>query len=514
MNEAEHDRLVKALCDPALYPHGARHVHHVRTHISSLLLTGPYVYKLKRPVDFGFLNFTRLDDRRHYCEEELRLNRRLAPGMYVDVVPIYGMVDAPRLTGEGPVLEYAVRMVQLPAWRADWATRPGAEARLRRLARRLAHFHAGVPRSDASSPYGTPEIVARHALDNFRALAPELPAADAAHVAHLEAWSRAGFRAKRAAFEQRRVAGYVRECHGDLHLGNVALVHGMPRVFDCIEFDPELRWIDVLSELAFLLMDLLVQGQRARAVTVLDTYLAATGDYAGLALLDDYLVYRALVRAKVAVLSHDVPGAHPYLAFAERVAAPGTGAFVLTCGVSGSGKSYVSDQLLAPLGAVRLRSDVERKRLYPEAAPGQLHAGRYSAAATEHTYTHLAEQAAALARAGMVALVDATFLERARRETFYGLARALGVPCAVLHFDAPAETLRARVQARAARGGDASEADLRVLEAQLAGAQPPEDDEPVIRVSSAGPLDVDVLLGALADYHVAPQRYLATPAGG
>ena len=290
-----------------------------------------------------------------------------------------------------------------------------------------------------------------------------------------------------ALLRSRKRDGFIRECHGDLHLGNLTLIDGRVTLFDCIEFNPELRWIDVISEVAFLIMDLQERGYAGFANRFLNGYLQHTGDYEGIGVLPYYLVYRAAVRAKVAVLRaqqaapaspvlrHARREYHEYASLAGQYTEPRRPALLITCGLSGSGKSTLAGRLCEQLGLIQLRSDLERKRLAGLAAQDNsrsaLGAGLYTPDQTEQTYRRLAQLAAAVIGAGYTALVDATFLQRRHREMFRGLAGDRGVPFAILDCQAPEAELRRRIRQRQAAGADASEANLQVLDAQLAGRE-------------------------------------------
>jgi len=478
------ESLIEALRDPACYPHAADRVELEETHISWVLLAGDYAYKLKKAVRLPFLDFSTLAARRHFCEEELRLNRRTAPELYLEVVPIVRDAGgALRVGGRAGAaaepLEYAVRMRRFAADElADAMARRGAlgEGEIDALAAALARFHLAAPRTDAASACGTPEAIEAPALANFdqiEALGGPRDAGASARLAALRAWTLREGRRLRPVFAARRAQGFVRECHGDLHLGNVAFIGGRAVPFDCIEFDPALRWIDVMGEVAFLVMDLLAHRLPALAWRLLNAWLEATGDYGGIGVLRYYLVYRAMVRAKIARLRGSQEAFADYAALAESLAEEGRPCLVLMHGVSGSGKTVAAQKLLEKLGAVRVRSDVERKRLHglaPRARTGAgLSAGIYDAAAGRRTYARLAECAALVLEAGYPAIVDAAFLERAQREPFLRLAGRLGAACVIAHCTAPEAVLRRRVALREARAEDASEAGPAVLERQLAG---------------------------------------------
>lgn len=488
--------LVAALREPSRYPHPADEVEVIETHISFVLLAGEFAYKLKKPVDLGFLDFRSLADRRHFCEEELRLNRRTAPALYLEVVPIAGGTESPVLGGDGPPIEYALKMRRFSQdLLFDRMARDGTltPAHVDALAEVVAHFHAAVGRADTGSPFGTARRVLSHALQNFDQAAALIGAERARdELTALRTWTVEEYPRRSETIARRHRAGFVRECHGDLHLGNIALIEGTPTPFDCIEFDPELRWIDVASEIAFLVMDLLDHDVPALAWRCLDAYLQVTGDYEGVELLRFFLVYRAMVRAKVALIrdrqtgiatdSPEHAGAfRGHVDLARRISNSARPAIVLMHGLSGSGKSTVAQTLLEGIGAIRMRSDVERKRRHGlpqgQRTRSGLDGGMYSAAANADTYDHLAAQARTVVRAGWPVVVDAAFLRRADRESFRALARRESVPFVIVWCEATEDTLRERVEARERRGDDASEAGLAVLERQRATCQPLAADE-------------------------------------
>ena len=486
------ERMIDALRDPACYPHPVSRIDVLETHISWIFLAGDYAYKVKKPVNLGFLDFTSLAARRHYCEEELRLNHRLAPDLYLGMVAITGDYAAPRFGGDGQVIEYAVKMRRF----AQSALLDAALARgelstpmIAALACKIAEFHAAAPSTIATPGLDATASVLAPALDNFAQMLPLLDAPqDIGVLAGLREWTLREHRRLARLAGERLAAGLVRECHGDLHLGNVALIGGAATAFDCVEFSPALRWIDVISEAAFLAMDLEVHGRRDLAYVYLNAYLERSGDYGGVEMLPYYLVYRALIRAKVILIracQHGAPreqaeqareACHRYIAFAVSCAGARRGAIVITHGTSGSGKTTVTQLLVPELGAVRVRSDVERKRLHglgalahTDAASG---AGIYTAEETGRTYAQLSRHARSIAGAGFPAIVDATFLRRDQRAAFLTLARELGVPFSILDVSVSHEVLRERIVTRAAQNRDASEATLAVLEGQIASHEP------------------------------------------
>jgi aminoglycoside phosphotransferase family enzyme/predicted kinase len=485
--EGDPNRILAALREPARYPHPADRVELIETHISQVFLAGDYAYKIKKPVALGFLDFSTLEKRRFYCEEELRLNRRTAPGLYLGVVPIAEGSGGLRVDGPGKAVEYAVQMRRFPQEvLADAMARRGGlrTAQIEAIAAALAAFHSAIPAA-RDREYGSPERVAAPALANFEQLSGLVAyAGEKEKLGEVRAWTLAEGARLRETFAARRRGGFVRECHGDLHLGNIAFLEGRPVLFDCIEFDPELRWIDVMNEVAFLAMDLLEHGLAAAAWRFLNAYLETTGDYAGVRVLRYYLVYRAVVRAKIACIRSQQPGAGDaaqgrahrefgeYLALAGSLIASGRRAIVVMHGLSGSGKTTVAQKMSESLGAVRVRSDVERKRLHGLAAgartQAEAFAGLYSPEGTRLTYERLAQVARDVVESGYGVIVDAAFLRRAEREEFRALARELGTPFVIASCQASEATLRDRVARREAARSDASEAGVSVLEKQLA----------------------------------------------
>ena len=474
--------LIAHLLDPCAYPHAVHEIRLIETHISWVLIAGDFAYKIKKPLNLGFLDFSSLDKRRHFCEEEVRLNRRLAPQIYLDTVAITGSESAPKIAGDGPVLDWAVRMRAFPADSTlDQAHRISA-TQIDAIADAVARFHRDLPPATRDSPFGEPAAALQPALENFaqiRALGPS-PEMQTL-LDHLEAWTRTEGHGLAAAFSERKRLGFIRECHGDLHLGNIAWVADAPLIFDCIEFNPALRWIDVLSELAFLFMDLIHREHAPLAWRLLNRYLEHTGDYAGLPVFRFYLVYRAMVRAKVAAIrahqgeigaAGEIGG---YLRLAATLSQGAQAKLLLMHGVSGSGKTWLSQQVLEQLGAVRLRSDVERKRLFGLGAletSRHIEGGIYTEAASVQTFQHLHDLARGLLRAGYPVIVDATFLKQAHRAPFAQLAAAMDVPLHILALQADEALLRQRLHARSAGGGDASEAGIAVLDMQLQAIDP------------------------------------------
>lgn len=490
------NRLISAMLNPAFYDHPAPDIEVLETHISHVILAGDFAYKLKKPVNLGFLDFSTLEARRFSCNEELRLNRRLAPDLYLEVVRIGGTPENPVLGGM-PAIEYAVRMRRFPqASLLDRVLERGAllPRHVDDLAREIAAFHKATPAADSRASFGSPDSIIRPAQQNFEQIRPRLSdPEDLARLDRLQTWTDRVFEQHRAVFSARKTAGYVRECHGDLHTGNIALIQNKATIFDCIEFSPELRWIDVMSEAAFLVMDLVRRGRPDLGWRFLDGYLQLTGDYQGLEVLRFYFVYRAMVRAKIHAIRLNQAGVpadekennlarcRVYLSLAEQTASRWRPLLAITHGPSGSGKTTLSQPMVEQLCAIRVRSDVERKRIFgmgAEEKSGSLPgAGIYGPGAGDETYGRLKQAAATALASGLPVIVDATFLKARWRNEFRRLAAEWKAPFAILDFRAEETVIRQRIVERLREDKDASEADEAVLEKQIASQDPLNDDE-------------------------------------
>lgn len=479
-------KLIESLRDPACYPHAVDQVNVIETHISWLLLTGEYAYKVKKPVNFGFLDFTTLEQRRHCCEEEVRLNQRLAPDIYIGLIPIGGSDDAPELDADEGIIEYAVKMYQFdPELRLDrLLKRHLFETHwIDLLAEQIAAFHQRIPIVAQDSPWGEPETLWEVVADNYRYIPPDhLDADDWTLLQQLSTCTAERFRALEGLMRQRKREGHVRECHGDLHLANINLFHDQLRLFDCIEFNLEFRWIDTISDLAFLLMDLEANQQFRWANRCLNLYLELTGDYTALPLLNFYKAYRSMVRAKVAMLGNqpDLPTCRHYLKLTEHYCRQRSPAVFLMHGVSGSGKSYLSERLAEAVGVIRIRSDVERKRLYRELSLQGKSLQLYGAEMNSRTFQHLLDTTAAMLNAGYSVVVDATFIHQRTRNAYVELAANLNLPVRIISCHCEQNLIEARLKRRQEEGKDPSDADVQVMHEQLSVMQPLSSEEQLI----------------------------------
>ncbi|MCQ8213954.1 bifunctional aminoglycoside phosphotransferase/ATP-binding protein [Burkholderia pseudomallei] len=493
-----------ALRRASTYPHPAGPIVRIETHLSVVYLVGRFAYKRLKPFDFGFANFSELAARRRACEAELALNRPLAAPIYLAAGPLVRRARGLRLFGAGTAVDHVVRMRRFDERMlfSRLLARGALDAAdIDAAATRLAAYHLHAPRDIPRRAYGSARELRRQ-LDDM--LAPLARALGAALPASLRAWCVRRCDELAAHLDARRADGYVRACHGDLHLNNVVKRGRDALMFDCIDFDDALRWIDVINDLSFLLMDLHAHDRAALAHRLLNRWLDETGDFAGLAALPLYVAYRALVRALVATMraggdaaarAARIERARRYVDVAAHAARARRPCLLLCHGYSGSGKSVASRALADVSGAIRLSSDSERKRARPFAAVDArpLPASAYTPQQIDAQYERLRALARDVLRAGYTALVDATFLSHARRARFFALARELGVPVYVLDFHASRACLERRVDARAAARDDHSDAGAAVLATQRASADPLDADE---RARTIG-FDTDVPLATL-----------------
>jgi len=487
-------QFVRRLVDDGDFGHATTAIEIVETHISWVLLTGEYAYKIKKPVDLGFLDFSTLDARHEYCLLELELNRRFTPELYLDVVSIGGRPDRP-VIGVTPALEWAVRMRQFPAdARLDRQIERGGVSvdDMQAFGESLARLHDRLPAMIADDDlHGSVSAVSAPVEDNFAVLRTHCTeAAVRDRLSSLADWCTRELARLTPTIHDRQATGRIRECHGDLHLENLVWLDDRIRPFDCIEFDAALRRIDVINEVAFLLMDTLRIERRDLGYSFLNRYLEVSGDYPGTAMLRFYCVYRCLVRAKIVVLRQsqvhnavtgdtiDVDGdVIRYIELAERLAGPGRKPCLVICrGLSGSGKTHLSQQLLSIMPAIRIRSDIVRKQLLHigelESSGSAVGQGLYDPDVTTQVYATLARLAAVALTAGYNVIVDATFLCRTDRALLQSVAENCAARFAILDCTADERVLAERVEKRHRTGHDASEADLAVLDWQRENVEP------------------------------------------
>lgn len=478
----EHAQMVRNLAD-ALQTDKSPGI--IETHISSVIVGDEVVFKLKKPVDFGFLDYSTLQKRKTFCEEEVRINRMFAPDLYYGAVSVNGSVASPSFEGEGDVIDYAVKMrrfdqqCQLDEMADSGSI--GVEL-LEAAAQRIAAFHEKTPHAGPDGEYGIPHRVLMPMRENFELLRGSAPFRK--KIETLEQWSLQKFKKVEPLLLSRKKDGFIRECHGDLHLHNMAYVNGKILFFDAIEFNPYLNRIDVISDLAFLLMDLEHRGLMGHAARVLNRYLEERGDYEALALLDFYKVYRAMVRAKVAMLrsAQDLPEkmrasilreVESYLDLAIGYTQKREAFMGIMHGLSGSGKSTFALLLVENYGAVRIRSDVERMRLFRGKTENI-----YAPEVTGATYIRLYKLAKTVYGSGFPVVIDATFLKSVQRKVFLGAERAFYI----FTMECDLRMVRERVSKRSKEGTDISEADTVVLETQISYAEALSETEKTFEI--------------------------------
>jgi aminoglycoside phosphotransferase family enzyme/predicted kinase len=512
--------LIAALQNPDLFPHPVEQFQVIETHISWVLLTGPFAYKIKKPVNFGFLDFTTLADRAHFCAEELRLNQRLTEGLYLQVLPITGSSEAPQLDGQGPVIEYALQMRQFPQSQLLDAVQARGELSVEHidaLAAQIANFHQQTPRVAAEHALCNAVAIAAPMRQNFEQIRPMLSdTADLQQLDALEAWTESNFARLEPLLNQRAANGSVRECHGDIHLGNATLLEGRVVLFDCIEFNEPFRLIDIALDAAFLAMDLEDRDLKALSNRFINAWLEHTGDYQALELINFYKAYRALVRAKVSLFrlgqEQDPQQCRLILAqyrryanLAESYSAIPASFLAITHGVSAVGKSHVAMRLVESLGAIRLRSDVERKRMLGEQSTdlkGQINAGIYTNDASQATYQRLHQLANQVLQAGFAVVIDAAYLKREQRQAAHQVAEQTGAPMLILDCDAPDAVISARLAQRQATQQDPSDATQAIIDAQHANREALDHAEQAvsIRVDTHDTSSLGSLIARLRNY--------------
>jgi len=509
------NRLIGLLHDTAAYPHPVSEIDMIETHISWVLLAGDYVYKIKKPLNLDFLDFSDLGRRRFYCEEEIRLNKPWAPNVYIDVVPITLNAGVARVGGDGQAIEYAVRMRRFDqAMRLDAQLDAGLLSAddMRELGSALARRHLDAPAVAKRHREHTVRCAIEFIVENFEPLTDviEKPLLD-----ELRAWTEHQISIAEPLFMQRFDDGFFRECHGDLHLGNLVRLPDGIATFDCIEFNDDLRNIDVIADIAFLVMDLVAKDELHLAAHFLNRYLEFTGDYQGMRFFNLYFTYRCLVRAKIGVIRsrertdaehrrQDLQEAVRYCEMARRQIRQRVPLLVVMTGLSGSGKTWVSTKLMAALPAIRVRSDIERKRHFglDETADSgsDIASGLYTAQASTDVYEHLNALAETLLDAGHNTILDGTFLHSAERAAARSVASRKNAGFVIVQTIAEDSILRERVRARHAQHRDASEAGASVLDYQRRHAEELTKDESLVAVCCRSDnLDVPDLIAAIRD---------------
>ena len=499
------------LLDPNAYPDKVDKVEHVETHISHIFLAGAYAYKIKKSLNLGFLDFSTLQKRKFFCEEEVRLNSRLSSDIYIDVVPIIysngrTLIYNNQIDKQQDIVEYAVRMHRFDRkmeldtlleqkdnnlWRDEW---------IDELASCVVEFHRNSAVASVESGYGDADIILSSALENFIQIKQQLKDRDIIEYSEqLQQWTQSEWQNLLDDIDSRLRGGFIRECHGDMHLANMVYWKGKVQIFDGIEFNVNLRWIDVMSEIAFLIMDLESRGKSGLAWRFLNGYLYLSGDYKGLKLLNFYRTYLATVRAKVSAIRYSqlsdvkhksiaLAEVDNYLELASCYTKPIQVSVIMLHGLSGSGKSSLAVRLSELLMAVRISSDVERKRLFGlfhGISKPPLQGQMYTEEANKATYERLLDLTRTIIKDGYSVVIDATFLKAKDRSKFYQAFDKKNLPLIVIDLQVDENELRRRVHKRTEEKGNVSDADTNVLEKQL------HSPEPITKSEQAKVLRID-----------------------
>jgi aminoglycoside phosphotransferase family enzyme/predicted kinase len=487
--------LIKNLQQASLYPHSVNSFNVFETHSAWVITTGEWAYKIKKNVDFGFLDYSSLEKRRGYCEQEVALNSVLAKALYDSVVPIYGDELQPSFSGD-KIIEYAIKMREFPQdallsqQLADGHVTPTL---LQSLAETLAQFHQTTPRVEPSSPLGEAIQVHTPTMENFSETIALLK--DPLKIKTLETLAELtekSYQAIEQVLRERKTQGFIRHCHGDLHLKNMVVLNNQPVLFDRIEFNTAFMWTDTMADLGFLLMDLDEKGATLIARQLRNAYMKQSGDYHGLQVLPYYCAYRAMVRAKVdqicllqPALSESTQNQfnthyEKSLQLVRDYLSPKTPKLIILYGLTGSGKSTKAEALLAEYDAIHLQADAERKRLFNHSlhtdTTAALNQGIYTKEHTEKVYQHLAQMTRTILQAGYTAVVDATFSSGAHRSLFKKLAEEQGVPFQIIHCQVPEAVLRERIAARSPEH-HISNGTLEVLNHQIKNQEPLTEEE-------------------------------------
>jgi uncharacterized protein len=472
--------IVEALLDPAVYDHPVRNsIELIQTHVSYVFLTGDYVYKLKKPVNFGFLDYSTLEKRKFYCEEELRLNKRGAAELYLGVLPVTQDGDKFVLGGDGEPVDYVVKMEQFPQetlLSAMYDRGELTEQHLIDLAKVLAAFHKSAPTNDYILSFGeVPQI--RQAIDeNYDQTVGYIGVAQTQEqFDQTKAYTDKLFAESEALFKERIEHRFIRECHGDVHLRNICFWNNKILLFDCIEFNEPFRFVDTMFDIAYIIMDFDARNRPDLSNLFLNAYLEQSGDWEGLQVLPLYNSRQSYVRAKVTSFLLSDPSvpesvkegsketASRYYRLSSEYTKPKQGKIVLMSGLSGSGKSTVASKLARESGAIQIRSDAVRKHLGGVALDEKGNQSLYSSEMTEKTYDRLLTLGTTLASQGYTVILDAKYDRQALRAPVIEQAQAKGIAIEILYCEASEDVLRDRI---AQRQGDISDADLDVLAKQ------------------------------------------------
>ena len=475
MNQPQLPTHIRALFHPETYPHPVENIEMMQTHISWIFLTGNYAYKLKKPLDLGFLDFSTLTRRKFYCEQELSLNRRLSADIYLDVLPLCRRGAHYKLGGSKNIVDYCLKMRQFDqSGLLDQRLRSNQfdPTWMDQLAESTARFHA---KQGSTVQFGQPHILADHIRANLDVAGDHVGnALDESTLIALGDFARDALMRQHENLLRRQAGGFIRPCHGDLHLKNITLIENKPCIFDCIEFNDEFRIIDTMNDTAFLIMDCDAHGRADLGLRFLSRYLEYTGDYSGLSLLNLYLFYRATVRGKVSTLlateltdknkrKQQFDEAGKYFDLAVAYTQSKQAELFVIGGLSGSGKSHLALLGCGMERAIIIRTDATRKRIAANFPDLEL----YSREMHINTYKAMFDAARKALNAGFSVILDATFLHPDSRRQAFDLANACAAPLHFFWLDIEEAALRKHIKKRQRAANDISDADLHVLDLQL-----------------------------------------------
>jgi uncharacterized protein len=513
-DEANLPELIQQMLLPEFYPHlVTMPIQLMQTHASVVLLTGDFAYKLKKPVNFGFLDYSTVINRQHFCEEEIRLNQRGAKELYLAVLPISKQGNKYQLGNDGEIVDYAVKMVQFPQsallinlFESGQITTDD----IAEMGRVVAQFHGEAQTSEYISSFGTVAKIRQSIDDNYRQTEKYIGRSQTQQqYTETKAYTDRFLIEHEQLFLDRIAGGFIRECHGDLHLRNICRWHDKILLFDCIEFNEPFRFVDTMYDVAFAVMDLEARGRKDLANQFLNTYAEQTGDWAGLQVLPMYLSRQAYVRAKVTSFLLDDAG----VSSVDRAAAAETagnyyhqawaytqskqGRLIMLSGLSGSGKSTLGKQIATSLGGVQIRSDAVRKHLggIPLLTKGD--DNLYTPEMTDRTYQEVLLLGAKLTAQGWTVILDAKYDRQSLRTAVINLAQSEGIQLDIIYCNVPESVLFDRL---ARRTGDIADATVDLLASQQAAWEDfsPIEAEYVTRIDTTEDSLVQPLLEKLA----------------
>jgi uncharacterized protein len=486
MTQTEMPDLIQEMLQPGFYPHPVKApIQLMQTHVSYVFLTGDYAYKVKKPVNFGFLNFSTLEARQHFCLEEITMNRQNAPEIYLDVLPITQTDDQFELDGTGQAVEYVVKMREFP--QADlfislFEQGKLTESHMEDLGKIVAQFHFIAQTNDYIRSFGEVAQIRQAIDENYQQTEKYIGSPQTKQqFEETKQFTDTFFANQPELFKSRIQNDKIRECHGDLHLRNICLWKNQIQLFDRIEFNEPFRFVDVMYDVAFAVMDLEARGRKELGNAFLNTYVEQTGDWSGLQVLPLYLSRQAYVRAKVTSFLLDDPGvpeaakkeamvtATDYYKLAWNYTQQRQGKVILMSGLSGSGKTTVARHLARKLGAIQLRSDVVRKHLAGISLQEKGGAELYTPEMNQKTYDRLLELGIKLANQGWTVILDGKYDREAARTNAIAQSRKYQLPVEIIYCQAPDAILRDRLLSRT---DDVSDATADLLNQQKAATEP------------------------------------------